>query len=113
VFSVGSTVKYREAENRRGTFLYISNLFIALVGDENVPVSDSFLEVLESNVPKYSGNTNLDDSDTDEESRPQDQPRPRPKSKHLDATVLKPQCSDKGWQELAPHVTLQLENIIR
>lgn len=91
----------------------IPNLSVALVGDENVLVSDSFLETLESNVPVSVGNMNPDDSDTDEESRPQDQPRPRPKSKHLDATVVKPQCADKGWQELAPHVTLQLKNIVR
>jgi hypothetical protein len=76
-------------------------------------VGGSFLDTPESNVPVSISNMNLDDSDTDEESRPQDQPRPRPKSKHLDATVVKPQLSDKGWQELAPHVTLQLENIIR
>lgn len=76
-------------------------------------MSDSFLETLESKVPVSVGNMNLDDSDTDEEARPQDQPRPRPKSKHLDATVVKPQCADKGWQELAPDVTLQLKNIVR
>jgi hypothetical protein len=113
VFSIRSAVRYREAANRKGTFLYIPNLTIAVVGDENVLVSDNFFETLESNVPVSASNINLDDSDTDEESRPQDQRRHRPKPKHFDATAVKPQCADKGWQELAPHVTLQLENIIR
>jgi hypothetical protein len=92
---------------------------IAVVGDENVLVGNSFLQTSESKIPASGGNREPVDSDTDEESRPQAQPRPRPKSKQLDTTVVKPQSAEGGWKELqvytapVPCITSQLGNNVR
>jgi hypothetical protein len=87
------------------------NYYIAVVGEDNVLVSDSFVDTVESNVPVSSGNIKLDDSDTEEESRPQGQLRPRPKCKHVVAVGVKSQGTEDDW--LAQHTAVQLKNTLR